>query len=68
MVNPQFVDQGWYPKFIDYFHLSFSAATAFSPTDVSAIRPWAKCLMMLEEMISLAVAVLVVARAVNILK
>ena len=68
MVNPQFVDQGWYPKFIDYFHLSFSAATAFSPTDVSAIRPWAKCLMMLEEMISLAVAILVVARAVNILK
>ena len=68
MLNPQFVDEGWYPQFIDYFHLSFTAATAFSPTDVSAIRPWAKTLMMLEEMISLAVAILVVARAVNILK
>lgn len=68
MLNPQFVDEGWYPQFIDYFTLSFSAATAFSPTDVSAIRPWGKILMMLEETISLVVAILVVARAVNILK
>jgi len=68
MLNPQFVEQGWYPKFVDYFHLSFTAATAFSPTDVSAIRPWAKLSMMLEEILSLIVAILVVARAVNILK
>jgi hypothetical protein len=68
MINPQFVGEGWYPQFVDYFYLSFSAATAFSPTDVSAIRPWAKCLMMLEATISLVVAILVVARAVNILK
>ncbi len=53
MLNPQFVDEGWYPQFIDYFTLSFSAATAFSPTDVSAIKPWAKSLMMLEEALSL---------------
>ena len=68
MLNPQFVDEGWYPQFIDYFHLSFSTATAFSPTDVSAIKPWAKILYMLEATISLVVAILVVARAVNILK
>ena len=42
--------------------------TAFSPTDVSAIRPWMKLMMMAEEAISLVVALLVVARAVNILK
>ena len=47
---------------------SFTTATAFSPTDVSAIRPWAKLMMMTEEAISLVVAVLVVSRAVNILK
>jgi hypothetical protein len=41
---------------------------AFSPTDVSAIRPWAKLMMMAEETISLVVGILVVARAVNILK
>jgi hypothetical protein len=68
MINPQFVDRGWYPRFVDYFHLSFTTATAFSPTDVSAVKPWAKVMMMLEEFISLLVAILVVARAVNILK
>jgi hypothetical protein len=68
MTNAQYVEVGWYPKFVDYLHLSFTAATAFSPTDVSAIKPWAKLLMMTEEAISLIVAVLVVARAVNILQ
>ena len=68
MTNSQYVAADWYPKFIDYLHLSFTTATTFSPTDVSAIRPWAKLLMMAEEAISLVVAVLVVARAVNILK
>jgi hypothetical protein len=68
MLNPQFFGVEWYPQFVDYFHLSFSAATAFSPTDTSPVRPWAKLTMMLEEIISLVVAILVVARAVNILK
>ena len=67
MINPQFVRTGWYPKFVDYLHLSFTTATAFSPTDVSAVRSWAKLMMMAEESISLVVALLVVARAVNIL-
>jgi hypothetical protein len=68
MINPQFVKEGWYPTFVDYLHLSFNNATAFSPTDVSAVKPWAKAMMMAEESISLIVALLVVARAVNILK
>jgi hypothetical protein len=68
MTNAQYVAPGWYPKFIDYLHLSFTTATAFSPTDVSAIKPWAKIMMMTEEAISLLVAVLVVSRAVNILR
>jgi hypothetical protein len=68
MSNPQYVGADWYPKFIDYLHLAFTTGTAFSPTDVSAIRPWAKLMMMAEEAISLLVAVLVVSRAVNILK
>lgn len=67
MDNVQYVGPGWSPKFLDYFHLSFATAMAFSPTDVSAIKPWAKLMMMAEEAISLIVAVLVVARAVNIL-
>ena len=68
MTNSQYVEPDWYPKFVDYLHLSFTTATAFSPTDVSAIRPWAKLLMMAEEAISLVVGLLVIARAVNILK
>ena len=68
MSNPQYVGAHWYPKFVDYLHLSFMTAMAFSPTDVSAIRTWAKLMMMAEAAISLVVAILVVSRAVNILK
>jgi hypothetical protein len=68
MTNARYVAPGWYPKFLDYLYLSFTNAAAFSPTDVSAIRPWAKLMMMAEEAISLLVAILVVARAVNILR
>jgi hypothetical protein len=68
MSNPEHVRAGWYPTFVDYLHLSFNAAMAFSPTDVSAIKPWAKLMMMAEEAISVIVGILVVARAVNILR
>ncbi len=40
---------------------------AFGPTDVSAIKRWAKLMMIGESLISLTLATLVVARAVNIL-
>jgi len=53
---------------VDYLTLSFTSAMAFSPTDVSAIKPWAKLMMMAESVISLLVAILVVSRAVNILR
>jgi len=68
MKNAEHVGTDWTPKFVDYFHFAFATATAFSPTDVSAIKPWMKLMMMAEEAISLIVALLVVARAVNILK
>ncbi len=67
MALTEYVQAGWTPAFVDYLHLSFSTATAFSPTDVSAIKPWAKLMMMGEEAVSLTVGILVVARAVNIL-
>lgn len=66
MTVPEMVRPGWYPQFVDYLALSFNTATAFGPTDVAAIRPWAKLMMMAEASISLALATLVVARAVNI--
>ena len=68
MTSPEYARPGWYPRFLDYLYLSFTTAMAFSPADVSAIRPWAKLMMMAEEAISLLVAILVVSRAVNILR
>jgi hypothetical protein len=61
------IESGWYPQFVDYLALSFNTATAFSPTDVSAIRHWSKLWLMTESTISLVLAALVIARAVNVL-
>ena len=67
MQHTDYVPAGWVPRFVDYLSLAFWTATAISPTDISAIRPWAKLLMMLEAAGSMALAVLVIARAINIL-
>jgi hypothetical protein len=68
MLHTDFTPAGWVPRFADYLSLSFWTATAFSPTDVSAIKRWAKLLMMTEAAVSLGVGALVIARAINILK
>ena len=39
MKNEEHVGSAWMPQFVDYFHFAFATATAFSPTDVSAIKP-----------------------------
>jgi len=57
----------WSPTFIDYLFLAFNTSTALSPTDAPVLARWAKLLMMLQAAISLAVIVLLAARAVNIL-
>jgi hypothetical protein len=68
MQHTQYVPALWMPRFVDYLSLAFWTATAFSPTDTSAIKPWAKLLMILEACVSLGLGALVIARAVNILK
>ena len=57
----------WEPTFVDYLFLSFTAATAFSPTDTLPLTARAKLAMMLESTISLTTLVVVGARAINIL-
>ncbi len=64
---PELVRDGWMPSYPDYLYLSFTAATAFSPTDTLPLRIWAKMTMMVESAVSLVVAILVIARAINIL-
>jgi hypothetical protein len=60
-------EQCWNPGFVDYLFLAFNTSTAFSPTDVPVLSRWAKVLMMLQSLISLATIALLAARAVNIL-
>lgn len=55
------------PGFVDYLFVSFTNATAFSPTDTLPLSQRAKLLMMAEASISLLTVALVAARAVNIL-
>jgi hypothetical protein len=57
----------WSPNFFDYLFVAFNTSTALSPTDAPVLARWAKLLMMLQATISLAVIVLLAARAVNIL-
>ena len=56
MPHTQYVPATWVPEFPDYLSLSFWTATAFSPTDVSAIKHRAKLLMMTEALVSLGSA------------
>ena len=69
---PQMLSQtdgssNWTPHFVDYLFLAFNTSTAFSPTDTAALSRWAKVGMMTQSLISLAIVVLLAARAVNIL-
>jgi hypothetical protein len=57
----------WSPGFVDYLFLSYTNATAFSPTDTLPLTARAKALMMTQSAISLLTIALVAARAVNIL-
>jgi len=68
MQNRDLAPADWEPEFLDYLYLSFTNATAFSPTDVMPMTRWAKTLMMAESALSLITAALVIARAVNVLK
>ena len=68
MQNPEMAPPDWEPTFVDYLYLSFTNATAFSPTDVMPLTRWAKMMMLVQSAVSIVAVALVVARAVNILK
>jgi uncharacterized membrane protein len=65
--TPELAPPEWAPTYPDYLYLAFTNATAFSPTDTLPVRMWAKMLMMLQAMASLAIAICVIARAINAL-
>jgi uncharacterized membrane protein len=67
MQTPELSPPDWEPGFADYLFLSFTNASAFSPTDVLPLSRWAKMTMMLQAGVSLSTVALVVARAINVL-
>ena len=66
-MNPELGWTDWRPRFVDYLYLGFTSATAFSPTDVMPLVPWAKMAMLIQSLVSLMILGLVIARAVNVL-
>ena len=64
-MSPELAPPGWRPVFLDYLHLGFTNATAFSPTDVMPLTHRAKYTMLVLASVALALFALVVARAVN---
>lgn len=68
MATPHIANPNWEPAFADYLYVSFTNATAFSPTDTMPLTRWSKMIMLLQSAVSLVTVALVVARAVNILK
>jgi hypothetical protein len=67
MTDPRWAPKDWTPKLVDYLYVSFTNATAFSPTDTMPLTPTAKFLMSGQALAALITVGLVVARAVNIL-
>ena len=66
--DPARFGTAWRPTFIDYVYVSYTNAAAFSPTDTMPLSRWSKVLMLIESAISLTLGLMVVARAVNILR
>lgn len=66
--TPDEVPSGWEPAFIDYLYLSYTNATAFSPTDVMPLTGRAKFVMMIQSAVSLLTVSLVIARAIGLFK
>ena len=66
--DPRPRDAAWRPGFVDYVFVSFTTATAFSPTDTMPLSRWAKSLMMVQALASLTTIGLLAARAVNLIQ
>ena len=67
MTETDWAPQDWSPTFLDYLYVSFTNATAFSPTDTMPVSLRSKMLMMAQAIISLVTVLLVAARAINVL-
>ncbi|MFC8504105.1 hypothetical protein ACFUC1_17230 [Pedococcus sp. NPDC057267] len=62
------LEGGWASGFIDYFYVSVTNSSAFSPTDTMPLTPRAKMLMAVESVSALMLSVLVIARGISLIK
>jgi hypothetical protein len=65
--TPERAPAGWYPRLEDYVYVALTNGIAFSPTDAMPLTRRAKASMAIDSLISIAVVLLVAARAVNVL-
>jgi len=68
MTSPELAPKDWRPSFFDYLYVSFTNATAFSPTDTMPLAVWAKMLMAAQSAVALVTVALVVSHAVDTLQ
>ena len=59
---------GWVPTLVDYLYMSVTNSSAFSPTDTMPLTSRTKTLMALQSTSALVLSLLVVSRAVSVLK
>lgn len=57
----------WSPAFVDYFYVSVTNSSAFSPTDTMPLSHRAKLLMAIESVSAIVLSVIVIARGVSLL-
>lgn len=58
----------WVPTLVDYLYVSVTNSTAFSPTDTMPLSTRAKAMMAVQSVAALLTSLLVIARAVSVLK
>lgn len=59
------VVSGWMPTYLDYFYVSLTNSSAFSPTDTMPLSSRAKVLMAVESTAALVTSVVVIAKGVG---
>ncbi|MFD6994335.1 hypothetical protein [Streptomyces sp. NPDC059943] len=58
----------WMPTLVDYLYVSVTNSTAFSPTDTQPLSTRAKVMMSVQSIAALLTSLLVIARAVSVLR
>lgn len=67
MSAPGRASREWRSEFMDYLYVSLTNVTAFSPTDTMPLTRSAKMMMAGQSLVAFSTAILVIARAVNVL-